>query len=118
MTLLLGPSDLTATPEAPASSGEALLRRVLDGLGGDCDEIAFNLFDNGYRGQRDDPSGCPVANYLQFVLGGNVLISACDVEWLAPDGLHRVTPGYHVAAFIQRFDAGQYPHLDADAVGA
>ena len=80
-------------------------------------EIATLFADLNIKGRTGDSCGCPIANYL----GGEVkdsgaFISVCAEELTVShdtDSLSgRLQPPVHVTEFVNRFDNGDFPHLE------
>jgi len=83
------------------------------------DEIAALFVDLNIKGRTGDACGCPVANYL----GGEVKDSGAHIIVCADEltighdadlnaGCQRLEPPMHVTEFVNRFDNGDFPHLE------
>lgn len=84
------------------------LTDMLDALGATPDAVADQLRALGIRGGQSDYCGCPVANYL-LQSGAYTCVFVAPSEILADADM--VQTPMPIAAFIGRFDVGDYPDL-------
>jgi hypothetical protein len=78
--------------------------------------IAAYLIGQECRGQQRQTDCCPIANYLRGTGGFDdidVDPSAVTV-WTGDAVRERADTPEHIAAFIRRFDRGEWPDLVAD----
>jgi hypothetical protein len=76
------------------------------------DGIAAYLTQLGIRGKRADGCRCPIAAYLAAEDVDGVIVGP-EGTWV--DGVYAVFPSAAVNEFVLKFDAGQWPELDAPA---
>jgi hypothetical protein len=91
------------------------LTEALAALPGTADAIAAHLAAKGIRGVRNSDKCCPIANYLTGAgfscvsVGGTSAFARDDRQ----DYWEWTTDA--VAGLVERFDAGEWPELVADA---
>lgn len=109
---------MVTLPGAQGRQLRQLVREHVEGLGDRADAVADRLVAEGIRGVQQDKYDCPVARYLQAVVGADPSIwrlavlygririsqspSSAPIYVRAPRALH---------AFVRAFDAGRYPDL-------
>lgn len=96
---------------------ELSLEQAIAELPDTADGIAEFLIEQECRGNREDGTCCPVARYLQ---GTGLFPDAfVDFNWIFSDGAdyegEGIEPPPHIAEFVERFDRGEWPELDANA---
>lgn len=79
-------------------------------------EIADKLNEAGIRGKARVCTFCPMANYLNKILGGGHFVTLekvyiLNAQYDIDDDIYVETPD-SVCDFIQKFDAGKYLFLD------
>lgn len=79
-------------------------------LGDTADDVARSLVTAGARGERKKCDLCPVARYLTGAMSSPI---SCGLSTALPIGrnIGMVPIPAPLAAFIVRFDEGQYPEL-------
>jgi hypothetical protein len=87
---------------------EQALAELPDTAGG----IAAYLIEQECRGRREDGARCPIANYLRGT--GEFNYPFVDHAVVYSDERYSVPTPQHVSAFVDRFDAGEWPELDID----
>jgi hypothetical protein len=88
---------------------------LLEGLGETSRQVADTLFRKNITGYRRSSRSCPISRFLQH--HGARVPSTCDCQIifgdLLPAGeLVSLHPPIHIHAFINDFDAGNYPELE------
>jgi len=102
---------MTAEPYPFTDGG---LRAALDALGSTTDEIAATLLRLGHRGVQMVACRCPIASYLTAVMDASEVeaspasVRVHHLDFPFPVRGMVPTP---VAAFMSRFDVGDYPDL-------
>lgn len=84
------------------------LTNMLAALGDTPDAVADQLRALGIKGGQSDYCGCPIANYL-LQSGAYTCVFVAPSEILADADM--VQTPMPIAAFIGRFDVGDYPDL-------
>lgn len=97
-----------------------LIEEALDELASVPDGVAAELLRKGYRGRRGRCTECPVALWLNWRWGNGAPLLAVRIysdEWYVGDAICRepnmVPVPKAVSAFVEAFDAGQHPELEA-----
>jgi hypothetical protein len=86
-------------------------QQLLDNLGSTADEVAANLKDQGITGRRQRCYSCPIAKFLnkngapECAVGSSMIRIALTEE--------PFKPSFTIQTFINSFDSGAYPELDA-----
>lgn len=107
-----------AVMHAPAESDAEKVARVLRELPRDPDEIAAFLHGQGITGERGCPESCVLANFFRVAYGLRVSVSPSYWSQIVPIAFPGTDPyknqnmPRHVAAFLYRFDRGEYPELE------
>ena len=95
-------------------TARGLTRAKLAELGDTADAIAAKLEELGVRGYTGEPRYCPLFNYL---VTQGVPVSTVDRSHVNLTATYRphvpLTPAQR--EFVTRFDAGQFPSVDAIA---
>jgi len=89
------------------------LAEVVDELDDRSFRIADFLVRQGIKGDRDNCTSCPIAEYVLRATGARWAdVTATEIEVAYRDGSAQVveTPE-HVVDFIEDFDGGRYPEL-------
>lgn len=97
---------------------DALLRAV-EALGTTPRAVAANLSAMGFQGRRDEPTSCPVANYLKASVDGAVQAEVRiddDDLYVRLDSadcgrVDAIITSRAAPEFVLRFDLGDYPDL-------
>ena len=105
---------------------EGVRRALADLDKGGSEDVAIRLAELGFKGQRDNDCGCPVANYLgavvadvEYVMVGGESAHLTGIVREELDGgflqswdvrFHATLPD-SVSAFVEDFDAGVFPEL-------
>jgi hypothetical protein len=88
---------------------------LLASLGDAPDQVALNLKEGGFVGERDSAYCCPVARFLRArAAADGVMVDdeLIQVEYLGiPVPTFSTQPPTAVRQFIQQFDAGDWPEL-------
>lgn len=94
------------------------LDEALTALGDTADQVAAHLRAKKITGCRFNACHCPVATYLaQSGVVEKPAVGDKTIGYLADWGDVEVQTPSAVADFINRFDAGEFPDLDARAAG-
>lgn len=91
---------------------EKEVKAKLAALGTSARAVAKNLRALGIKGEMEEPSSCPLANYLTKD-DPNGMAEVCNDEitvWSGAVWVTFDTPG-HLSTFVENFDKGQYPGL-------
>ena len=91
------------------------VERVLTGLGSTAEEVAESLDQCAATGFPSYVRSCPVSVFLHRTYGVTVrtLSTSAVLGDVLTDSLFVILP-YPVAAFVERFDRGEFPELDED----
>lgn len=87
---------------------EAVLNNIQELHSG---EIAALIAAEGIRGEKNDPYCCPLARYLGGSVGRSWIAVGCDYIW-DYETFTEYPMAPHIAEFITRFDAGDFPELE------
>lgn len=79
---------------------------------GSARQIADYLVAEQCAGNRNAGTACPVARYVQRATGHHVYVDG--VSWTDQVGDEHPIPD-DVSEFVEYFDEGRFPELDADA---
>jgi hypothetical protein len=121
LTSVQPPKSAPVIGRGVATSGRGLCRAIRElgkSLGSTPDMVALNLKEMGVRGSPRQPTGCPIARYLQAVVGteawiGDVVVWDRSVH-IYPAGRRiprMIWLPRAVVQFMDRFDNGAYPEL-------
>lgn len=80
---------------------------------GDSDRIAEFLTQRGVTGVRNESTSCPVSVYLSEQSRGLVVVGTESTLLHGPIDSHIVKHPQALGAFIDAFDSGAYPKLEA-----
>ena len=92
---------------------------LFDQLGGSAEEVADSLSQHGVSGRQASDTHCPLARYLNAVLGAEHRVKGVDVgsrvvrirvRWPWSPPIFVTLPG-PVGRFVNDFDRGQFPDL-------
>jgi hypothetical protein len=79
-------------------------------------EVAELMELAGKKGERFNSVSCPVANYLEDVLGAQCSVGPYNAYVVVADEEDRVLLPKGVSWFVSDFDRGGYPHLHTDEI--
>lgn len=88
------------------------LEQALAELPDTADGIAAYLIEQECHGKRKAGLRCPIANFLRGT--GEFDDPFVDRAVVYSDERYSVPTPQHVSAFVDRFDAGEWPELDID----
>ncbi len=96
------------------------IQDALQALGNTSGSVARRLALMKCKGERGNPCGCPITNYLRRQRIGNFSLTLTGgwLDVMARDGWlesFRVPPA--VEWFVMRFDRGEYPDAASDTSG-
>lgn len=93
---------------------EGFRKAVISELGNTPKAIATKLKSLKIKGERNEASSCPLANYLDYRGLSAVRVAGnFELETEIGDTLEIEMPkAYHT--FVEKFDNGDYPELDED----
>jgi hypothetical protein len=85
------------------------LQEAIAALGSDADDIRSNLANWKIKGKKQNIGICPVAIYLKREGFPCAYVSQLGIYG---SSITRMNTPTHVAAFINRFDDGEFPELE------